>query len=170
MRARVASKASITVLPVTWIVSAAIFSRRSASAAVSVGAKCWSAIGATMRRFTSSGQGCQMSPERRPGLDMADGDLAVIGRERADHGGGGVALHDHAVGLLGVHHIAETGQQARGQPVERLARLHHVEVDIGRDARDRQHLIEQPAMLGGDAGANGPAPAGRRARRRPGTA
>ena len=26
-------------------------------AAVSVGAKCWSAIGATMRRFTSSGQG-----------------------------------------------------------------------------------------------------------------
>jgi hypothetical protein len=56
-RSTVQCSASITVLPVTWIVSGAIVSRRSALAAVSVGAKCSAAIGATIRRFTSSGQG-----------------------------------------------------------------------------------------------------------------
>ncbi len=39
--------------------------------------------------------------------------------------------------------------------VERLARLHQVEIDIGRESGDRQHLIEQAAMLRGDAGAHG---------------
>ena len=55
--ALVQCSASITVLPVTWIVAGAIVSRRSASAEVSVGARCNAAIGATIRRLTSSGQG-----------------------------------------------------------------------------------------------------------------
>ena len=87
-------------------------------------------------------------------LDMADRHLAVICRERADHRCGGVALHDHPVGLFGIHHIAKPGQQPRGQAVERLARLHQIEVDVWAQIGDTEHLVEQPAMLRGDAGAH----------------
>ena len=83
---------------------------------------------------------------------MRDRDLAVIGGERAGHRGGGVALDDDHVGLLGVHHIAEPGEQARGEAVEILAGLHQIEIDIGDEPGDGEHLIEQAAMLGGDAG------------------
>ena len=85
---------------------------------------------------------------------MADRDLAVIGRERTDHRGRGVALDDHAVGLFGVHHVAQAGEQPRGEAVERLARLHQIEIDVGGEPCDREHLVEQPAMLRGDAGAH----------------
>ncbi|MCY1174421.1 hypothetical protein D9M73_146230 [compost metagenome] len=85
---------------------------------------------------------------------MADRHLAVVSHERADHRGGGVTLYDHPVGLFGVHHIAKPGQQPRGQAIERLTRLHQIEIDIGTQIGDAEHLIEQPAMLGGDAGAH----------------
>ena len=87
-------------------------------------------------------------------LHMAHRHLAVIGGERPDHRGRGVALDDHAIGPFGIHHIAKTGEQPCGEAVERLARLHQIEIDIGREAGDAQHLIEQPAMLRGDAGAH----------------
>jgi hypothetical protein len=72
---RVASSASITVLPVTWIAAGATFSRRSASAAVSVGAKCWSAIGRDDAAVHFLGPGMEDVARAQPRLDMADGIL-----------------------------------------------------------------------------------------------
>ncbi len=88
------------------------------------------------------------------GLDVTDRDLPIICGERTDHRGGGIALDKHAIGLLGIEHPAEAGEQACSEVVERLARRHHVEIHIGHDSGDREHLIEQAAMLRGDAGAD----------------
>ena len=81
-------------------------------------------------------------------LDMRDGDAAVKGGERADHGAGRVALHDDAIGPGAVVDIAKRQQKPRGQFVERLVRLHDVEIEILRDLRQREDRVEQVAMLG----------------------
>ena len=78
----------------------------------------------------------------QPGFDMRDRNLAIISGERAGHRGGGIALDDDHVGCLGVHHLAQPDQQARGKPVERLTRFHQVEVDVRGDVSDREDLIK----------------------------
>ena len=90
----------------------------------------------------------------QPCLDMGNRHFAVIGGERPHHRGRGIALDDHPVGPLAVHHLAKSGQQSRRQPVEALPRLHQIEVDIGHQPGNRQHLIKQPAMLRGHAHAH----------------
>ena len=85
---------------------------------------------------------------------MGDRHLTIVSRQGTHHRGRRVALHDHAIGTLGVHHLAKRGQQSRGQPVERLAGLHQVEVDVRLQICDRQHLIQQPAVLRRHAGAH----------------
>ncbi len=89
----------------------------------------------------------------QPRLDMADRDLAVVGGDRPGHRGGGIALHNDPVGPLLIHHPAKAGEQRRGEPVEGLVGLHQVEVMIGRDPRDLQHLVEHSAVLRADADA-----------------
>ena len=86
-------------------------------------------------------------------LDMADRNLPVIGRQSPRHHRGGIALHHDPVGLLHIEDAADPGEGAGGQLVKRLARRHQVEIVIGRDIGDRQHLIEHSAMLCGNAGA-----------------
>jgi hypothetical protein len=104
------------------------------------------------------------------GLDMADRNLAVISGEARDHRGQCVAMHDHAVRLLGVQRRADAGDEPRGERIEALVLLHHVEVDVRHDPGDLQHLIEQAAMLRGDADAGLQALAARAGRAPPGTA
>ena len=59
-------RASMTVFPVTEMVSSGTASRSRAARAASVGAK-WSATsGVASLRFTSSGKGDQMLPVRSP--------------------------------------------------------------------------------------------------------
>src|SRR5690606_14184473 len=87
----------------------------------------------------------------QPSFDMRDRDLAIVGRESARHGGRRVALDDDPVGPLIDHHAPQPGQQGCGEGVERLVGPHQVEVVIGLDAGDLQHLIEHPAMLRTDA-------------------
>ena len=81
------------------------------------------------------------------GLDMGDGDFAIISGEAGDHGGQSIAMDDDAVGLFGIERLAQFDDQLRRQPVQRLVRHHHVQVDVRHDAGDRQHLIQQAAML-----------------------
>jgi len=45
----------------------------------------------------------------QPRLDMADGYLAIIGRQCADHRGCRIALHDYARGLFRIHHCPDAG-------------------------------------------------------------
>jgi hypothetical protein len=47
-------------------------------------------------------------------------------------------------GCTGIHHRAQFHDQRGGQPVQRLVRAHQVEVVIGRDPRNVQHLIQHP--------------------------
>src|SRR3546814_18176538 len=83
----------------------------------------------------------------QPRFDMADRNAPVIGRQRGRHYGGGIALDDDAIGFFGVEHVTDSGEQPCGQPVERLARFHQVEIHVGSEPGDVEHLIEQPAML-----------------------
>ena len=96
------------------------------------------------------GPGMMNVAAAQPRLDMGDRDLAIIGRQARHHRRQRVAMHDHPVGLFGVERAAQLDDQLRGQPVQRLVGHHHVQVDVGRDPGDRQHLVQQPAMLGGD--------------------
>ena len=81
------------------------------------------------------------------GLDMVNRNLAVIGGQSARHGGGGVALHHHAIGLLLVHHPAQIGDERGGQRIEALIRAHQVKIVIGGDPGDLQHLIQHAPVL-----------------------
>ena len=83
----------------------------------------------------------------QPRLDMAHRNLAVIGCQRPAHRGRRVALHHHPVRPFFIHHPAKPGQQAGGQPVQRLVRLHDVEIMVRNDPRDVQHLVQHGAML-----------------------
>ena len=78
---------------------------------------------------------------------VAHADLAVIGRQRAAHGRGGIALHHHPIGLFGIHHRAKAGDQPRRQLVEALVGLHQVKIVVRHHAGDVQHLVQHPAML-----------------------
>jgi hypothetical protein len=51
--------------------------------------------------------------------------------------------------------VAHARQDAGGDVGEVLAGTHEVEIDLGGDAEDRQHLIEHLPVLGGDADADG---------------
>ncbi len=80
-------------------------------------------------------------------LDVGDGDLAVVSGDRRGHRCGGVALDDDPVGPLLVHHLAERDEQRGRERIERLVGLHQVEVVIGHDPRDLEHLVEHRAVL-----------------------
>src|SRR3546814_7492943 len=82
---------------------------------------------------------------------MAERNLAEIGGKRRRHRRQRVAVNEYPVGPLGIETFTEPGDKAREQRVERLVGLHDVKVDVGDDARDMQHLVENLAMLRGHA-------------------
>ena len=84
-------------------------------------------------------------------LDVRDRNLAVVGGKRAGHRGRGVALDHHPVGPLFVEHFADAGEQASGERIERLIGPHQVEIVIGADAGNLQHLVN----VGADETTNG---------------
>ncbi len=83
------------------------------------------------------------------GLDVADRHLVVERRERGREGGGGVALHEHCVRTDPLHQRSEPRQRPDGDVGQGLARLHDVEVVVGRDLEDLEDLVEHLAMLRG---------------------
>mgnify|MGYP001824042190 CR=1 FL=1 len=60
-------------------------------------------------------------------------------------------------GFFGVEGFAQAGDQAREQFIKCLVFLHNIEINVGRDPRNVQHLVQHLAMLGGNAhpGLNG---------------
>lgn len=133
------------VLPVTWTLPATP-SRRSALAAVSVGDR---RDHAPVHLFRP---GMVNIARSQPGLDMGDRTLAVIGRKRRRHRRHRVALHDHAIDGRLIENVADPRQQPGGQPIEALVRLHQVQIMIGPNANDAEHLIQKPPMLPRHAG------------------
>ena len=81
-------------------------------------------------------------------LHVADRNAAVKAGQAQGHHRRGVALHQHGVGrLLGQHRVG-AGQQARRQVAQRLVGLHHVQVGVGLDVEQAQHLVEHLTVLG----------------------
>ena len=64
---------------------------------------------------------------------------------------GRVAVHENGIGLPIVEDLADGLQDARRQIAERLAFAHQIEIVVGRDIEQVQHLIEHLPMLCGDA-------------------
>ena len=87
----------------------------------------------------------------QPRFHMAHRHLLVKGGQRGRQRGGGVAVHQDHVRLLGTDHVAQAEQNAGGDVVEILARRHDVQIVVRRDLEQRQHLIQHLAVLGGHA-------------------
>jgi len=84
-------------------------------------------------------------------LDMADGHLLIKRREAGRHGGGGVAVHQQQVVAGALEDVAQAQEDVAGDVGEVLPRLHDVEVMVGADVEQVQHLVEHLTVLGGDA-------------------
>ena len=87
----------------------------------------------------------------QPSLDVADAAASVEGRQRRRGNGRGIALNEHPVGSLLAQDGFESSQDARRHLGRRLVVLHDVEVVLGLNVEDTQHLIQHVAVLGGDA-------------------
>ena len=87
------------------------------------------------------------------GLDVRYGNSAVARRHGACERGGGVPLDNDPIWALCIHHARKTFEQASEQLVQCLSGLHQIQVMVRHHARDRQHLIQHPAMLSADADA-----------------
>jgi hypothetical protein len=105
-----------------------------------------------MRRFISSGQGHRCFP-CAAGLDVSDRDPLVVGGQGAGQCGGGVAVHQHEVGLFHRQHRAQTLQHVRGEIREILPGLHQVQVVIRPDVEQLQDLVQHLPVLRGHADA-----------------
>ena len=85
------------------------------------------------------------------GFDVADGDFGIERGQRGGEGGGRVALHQHAVGPeIGIH-LAQPFQHGGRDVGQPLAIPHHVQVPVGGDGEQVQHLIQHLPVLRGDA-------------------
>ena len=81
---------------------------------------------------------------------MTDGNLAVIGCQARGEGRGRVAVDEDQVrGSLG-ENLVQTLDQPRCEPCQILSRPHDIEIDVGLDLEEGEHLVEHLAMLRGD--------------------
>jgi hypothetical protein len=93
------------------------------------------------------GEGVAPVPGPQPGFDVADADAAIEGGERRGHGRRRVALSEDPVGSLAHEDIIEAGQDSGGRRGQRLVGAHEVEIIIGSQIEEREHLIEHLAVL-----------------------
>ena len=75
----------------------------------------------------------------------------VESRQRGGRGSGRIAVHQHHVRLRFGQHAAHPGQHGRRNIVEILPPLHDIQVVIGNDPEQTQHLIQHLAVLSADA-------------------
>ena len=85
------------------------------------------------------------------GLDMANRNALVEGRQRCRQRGGGIAVHQHRVGPPAREHGAHAGEHAGGDVGQVLPGLHQIEVELGLDPEQAEHLVEHLPVLRGDA-------------------
>ena len=124
---------------------------RDCEAAPSVAAKCSAASRVVSTRFISSGNGCHRSQVRNPASTCPTGILPIKSRQRAAQRGGGVSLHqDHVRHALAQHRF-QRRQNSRSGLKQRLVRQHDVQIVIRHDLKRLQHLVQQCAVLRGDA-------------------
>jgi hypothetical protein len=87
----------------------------------------------------------------QPGLDMADADPVVIRQEGGGHRRGRIPLHQDPIGVQAGEDRVQVGENCSGYPGQALAGFHQVQVNVGDDPEEVQHLVEHLAVLGGHA-------------------
>ena len=97
------------------------------------------------------GEGLPFVVGAQTGFHVPDAHPVVEGQQGGGHDGGGIALHQHPVRLEVAQHGVEVGEDGGGQLRQRLVGAHQVEVDVGGDLEQVEHLVEHLAVLGGDA-------------------
>ncbi len=143
-----ASSASITVLPVRCTSAAGTPSLSSAARAWAVGAKWIDASRVVSTRFISSGKRLIAVTGAESGFDVTGGNALEIGGERGGKAGHRVALHQQHVGANLPEQRRQPFQHPGGDFGRRLRGGHQVQVVIGLEAEDLQHLVQHGAMLG----------------------
>jgi hypothetical protein len=98
--------------------------------AVSVGAKCRAARRVVDHAVHLFGKWLREVAGAQSGFHMAHRHMLVEGRQGARERGGGIALHEQHVRLLGLDYRFEGCQDARRDLRERLPGLHQVQVVI----------------------------------------
>ena len=83
----------------------------------------------------------------KPRLHMADCRLMIVSRQSACKRRRRVAMHEHDIGLLLRENTIESKKSLRRDVEERLALRHDVEIVVGRDRKERKHLVEHLAVL-----------------------
>ncbi|MNI54064.1 hypothetical protein D3C73_1089310 [compost metagenome] len=97
------------------------------------------------------GEGHRQVAGTQAGLDVPDPHAPVKRRQCAGRRGAGIAMHQYAVGLFGFQNLVHAGNEPRVQAVQGLVRHHDVQIMLGAQSKQRQHLIQHFAMLAGDA-------------------
>ncbi|EKD97403.1 MAG: hypothetical protein ACD_23C00945G0003 [uncultured bacterium] len=82
---------------------------------------------------------------------MRHGNLLVIRGQTGSKGGGGIAMHQHDVGLELAEHAFHTLQDGSSHVSQVLPGLHDVEVKVWLDGKQVQHLVQHLAVLGSNA-------------------
>jgi hypothetical protein len=83
----------------------------------------------------------------QPRLHMPERDFVIECGKRGDEGGGRIALRQHDLGGRLAQYPVQPLQRAQRNLGQRLARGHNIEVYIGRQVEQAQHLVEHLAVL-----------------------
>ena len=80
-------------------------------------------------------------------FNMSDGDLMIERGKRPRKGRRRIAVDEDEVGAILLEHLVDALHGARGDVKEGLPRRHDVEVVVGNDVKEMEHLIEHLPML-----------------------
>ncbi len=80
-------------------------------------------------------------------LDVTNRYFVIKCGQRADKGGGRIALHEHHRRLMSFQQRVESAERPRGNIRQRLVRLDDVEIMIRLDRKQHQHIIDHLTML-----------------------
>jgi len=86
---------------------------------------------------------------------MSHRDLLIESGERRSHRRRGIAVHQHAVGLVVCDHVVHAAQHARRQGAEALIVLHDIEAEVRLEIEQIEHLRDHLLVLAGRADGHG---------------
>ncbi len=97
------------------------------------------------------GEGLPFIAGAQAGFHVTETEPVVVSQQGSRHDRGGIALGQHPIRLDLLQNGIQAGEDRRRQIGQGLPGLHQVQVEVGLDGKQAQHLVEHLAVLGGDA-------------------